>query len=121
MSCPPSPAVCYEGHSFVHITLWKGNPGAKVKYRIARQDGELFGFAGLYDNWRDPNSGGELATCTIITTQPNELVAPIHNRMPVILLPEDEDHWLDPDMSEPEAIVGLLRPYPADLMTASRA
>jgi putative SOS response-associated peptidase YedK len=79
---------------------WKGNPGAKVKYRIARKDGEL-------------------TTCTIITTQPNELVAPIHNRMPVILLPEDEDHWLDPDMSEPEEITSLLRPYPADLMMVS--
>jgi putative SOS response-associated peptidase YedK len=102
---------------------WKGNPGAKVKYRIARKDGELFGFAGLYDTWHDRNdpTGGELTTCTIITTQPNELVAPIHNRMPVILLPEDEDHWLDPDMSEPEEITGLLRPYPADLMMASRA
>jgi len=82
---------------------WKGNPGAKVKYRIARKDGD------------------ELTTCTIITIQPNELVAPIHTRMPVILLPEDEDHWLDPDMSEPEEITSLLRPYPSDLMMASRA
>jgi putative SOS response-associated peptidase YedK len=99
---------------------WKGNPGAKAKYRIARKDGDLFGFAGLYEHWRDPNTDGELTTCTIITTQPNELVAPIHTRMPVILLPEDEDHWLDPDISEPEEIVSLLRPYPAELMTASR-
>jgi putative SOS response-associated peptidase YedK len=100
---------------------WKGNPGAKVKYRIARKDGELFGFAGLYEHWRDPNDGSELGTCTIITTQPNALVAPIHTRMPVMLLPEDEEQWLDPDMSEPEAITSLLRPYPADLMLASRA
>ncbi len=102
---------------------WKGNPGAKVKYRIARKDGDLFGFAGLCDMWRDPRdpTGGELATCTIITTQPNALVAPIHTRMPVMLLPEDEEHWLDPDMSEPEEIVSLLRPYPADIMMASRA
>jgi len=100
---------------------WKGNPGAKAKYRIARKDGDLFGFAGLYEHWRDPNTDGELTTCTIITTQPNELVAPIHIRMPVILLPEDEEHWLDPDMSEPEEIVSLLRPYPADLMMAGRA
>jgi putative SOS response-associated peptidase YedK len=101
---------------------WQGSPGAKVKYRIARKDGDLFGFAGLYDMWRDPDDqmGRELTTCTIITTQPNELMAPIHNRMPVILLPEDEDHWLDPDMTEPEEIVSLLRPYPAELMAASR-
>src|SRR5260370_25716168 len=99
---------------------WKGNPGAKVKYRIARTDGEYFGFAGLSDVWRDPHdpTGGELATCTIITTQPNALVAPIHNRMPVILLPEDEEQWLGPDMSGPEAITSLLRPAPAHLMRA---
>jgi putative SOS response-associated peptidase YedK len=102
-----------------------GSPGAKVKYRIARKDNELLGFAGLYDTWRDPDNplGGELTltTCTIITTQPNDLVAPIHNRMPVILLPEDEDHWLDPDMTEPEEIVILLRPYPAALLEAKPA
>ena len=118
--CPPSAAVCYEGHLVVHITLWKGNSGAKVKYRIGRKDGDLFGFAGLYDNWHDP-AGGELTTCTIITTQPDELVAPIHNRMPVILLPEDEDHWLDPDMTEPEEIVNLLKPYPSELLEARRS
>jgi len=100
---------------------WKGNPGAKVKYRIARTDDDLFGFAGLYDTWHDPASGDELVTCTIITTQPNDVVAPIHNRMPVILLPEDEERWLDPDLSEPEQVVGLLKPYPAELMTARRA
>jgi putative SOS response-associated peptidase YedK len=99
---------------------WKGNPGAKAKYRIARKDGDLFGFAGLYDTWRDP-TGGELTTCTIITTQPNDIVAPIHNRMPVILLPNDEDHWLDPDMTEPEEIISLLRPYPAELLEAGRS
>jgi putative SOS response-associated peptidase YedK len=102
---------------------WHGRPGAKVKYRIARKDGGLFGFAGLFDTWRDPSdpAGDELTTCTIITTQPNELVAPIHNRMPVILLPGDEDDWLDPDMTEPEEMVSLLRPYPAELLQAMPA
>jgi putative SOS response-associated peptidase YedK len=101
---------------------WKGNPGAKVKYRITRTDDDLFGFAGLYDTWHDPERGGdELVTCTIITTQPNDVMAPIHNRMPVILLPEDEERWLDPDLSEPEHVVSLLRPYPAELLTARRA
>jgi len=65
-------------------------------------------------------SGDEITTCTIITTQPNELVAPIHNRMPVILLPDDEEYWLDPDLTEPEPIVNLLRPYPVDLLQTSR-
>lgn len=93
---------------------------AKVKIRIARKDEELFGFAGLFDVWRDPHGGGgELTTCTIITTQPNAVVAPIHNRMPVMLLPEDEERWLDPDLTDPGEIVSLLRPYPANLMAAN--
>lgn len=102
---------------------WQGSPGAKVKYRIARKDVGLVGFAGLYDTWRNPSdpAGDELITCTIITTQPNGLVAPIHNRMPVILLGEDEDYWLDPDMTEPAEIVSLLRPYPAELLQAMPA
>lgn len=99
---------------------WKGHPGAKTKYRIGRKDGDLFGFAGLYETWRDPQ-GSELTTCTIITTGPNMLVAPIHNRMPVILLPEDEERWLDPGMTEPERIVNLLRPYPDNLLMAQAA
>lgn len=99
---------------------WKGNPGAKVKYRIGRKDGDLFGFAGLYDTWRDPQ-GDELTTCTIITTEPNVLVSSIHNRMPVMLLPEDEERWIDPDMTEPDEITSLLRPYPADLLEARTA
>ena len=99
---------------------WKGNPGAKVKYRIGRKDEQLFGFAGLYDTWRNPQ-GDELTTCTIITTEPNVLVSPIHNRMPVILLPDDEERWIDPDMTEPDEITSLLRPYPADLLEARSA
>jgi len=74
--------------------------------------------AGLYDSWRDP-SGDEMTMCTIITTQPNALGAPIHNCLPVILLPEDVERWIDPDMTEPEMIVSLLRPYPADLLQTS--
>lgn len=106
---------------------WKGTtPGAKVKYRIARRDGELFGFAGLYDTWKSPGSlgspeGETVSTCTIITTQPNELVATIHNRMPVILSPEDEDDWINPDLTEPAELLHLLRSYPADLLEARPA
>ncbi len=107
---------------------WQALPGAKrkVKYRIARKDGDLFGFAGLYDVWRDPygdggGDGDELTTCTVITTRPNAVVAPIHDRMPVMLLPEDEERWLDPDLTDPGEIVSLLKPYPADLMTARPA
>jgi putative SOS response-associated peptidase YedK len=97
-----------------------GARGAKVKYRIARKDGDMFGLAGLYDIWTAP-SGEELTTCTIITTTPNKEVQPIHDRMPVILLPEDEDAWLDPDMTEVAAITQYLRPYPDDLLDVMRA
>jgi len=99
---------------------WKGAPGAKVKQRIARRDGELFGFAGLYDTWKSPD-GHRIATCTIITTTPNRVLAPIHNWMPVILLPDDEEAWLDPDLTEVEPIVSMLTPYPDDLLEARAA
>ncbi len=62
----------------------------------------------------------QLATCVIITTQPSAVVAPLHDRMPVMLLPEDEERWLDPDLTDPGEIVSLLRPYPAELLVARR-
>ena len=99
---------------------WRGAAGHKTKYRIARKDEEMFGFAGLSDTWKAPD-GHELRTCTIITTTPNTVVEPIHNRMPVILLPDQEDDWLNPDMTEPQDILPYLRPYPDDLLEAVRA
>jgi putative SOS response-associated peptidase YedK len=96
---------------------WQGEKGHKTKYRIARKDGDLFGFAGLYDVWTSP-SGEALTSCTIITTTANREMQPIHVRMPVILLPDDEDDWLDPDMTEVEEIKSYLRPYPDDLLAA---
>lgn len=96
---------------------WKAGPGGKVKYCIARRDGALLGFAGLYETWRSPE-GDYLSTCAIITTGANRLMAPIHDRMPVILQLEDVRDWLNPDLTEPEAIVRLLQPYPPDLVDA---
>ena len=75
-----------------------------------------FALAGLWEVWRDPD-GSVLQTCTILTTTPNELMAPIHNRMPVIVEPEDFDLWLNPEPN-PEQGLHLLRPYPAEKMTA---
>ncbi|MCB9009711.1 MAG: SOS response-associated peptidase [Ardenticatenaceae bacterium] len=75
-----------------------------------------FALAGLWEVWRDPD-GSALQTCTILTTTPNELMAPIHNRMPVIVEPEDFDLWLNPEPN-PEQGLHLLRPYPAEKMTA---
>jgi putative SOS response-associated peptidase YedK len=100
---------------------WKGQPGNKRKYRIARKDGDYFGFAGLYDTWTNRETGEEQKSCTIITCQPNALMQSIHNRMPVILLSEDEQDWLCPDLHEPEHVLRFLRPYPDDLLVAAVA
>ena len=80
---------------------------------IRLKGGGLFAFAGIYAGRRvGPD------TYAIVTTEPNELVAPIHNRMPVILDPDDEAMWLDPAVSDPVAIMPCLRPYPAEGMEA---
>jgi putative SOS response-associated peptidase YedK len=74
-----------------------------------------FGFAGLYETWSPP-LGEPLTTCTIITTEPNELVRPIHDRMPVILPKDVEDLWLDPEVEDHHRLLDLLQPYPANEM-----
>jgi len=93
---------------------WKKN-AVKIPYRIVLKSGDPFTMAGIWDKW--VSSEGEIIhSFSIITTEANELVAPVHNRMPVILLPENEKMWLD----EPgeTALKGLLKPYPAGLMKA---
>jgi putative SOS response-associated peptidase YedK len=96
---------------------WKAETGGRVPHHIRRRDGELFGFAGLWEEWESLD-GSPLRTCAIITTAPNELMAPIHNRMPVILRPEDEGAWLDPELKDTGAIVAMLQPYPDEEMEA---
>ncbi len=89
----------------------------KQPYAIAMKDDSLFAFAGLWDSWKDKVTGKTLETYTVITTDPNELMEPLHNRMPAILRREDYGRWLEP--GEPERLpVDLLRPYDADAMTA---
>ena len=96
---------------------WKRDGDRKAPYFIHLPDEPLFAFAGLYDTWRDPD-GQTVKTYTILTTEPNALMAGIHNRMPVILRREDEDEWLDPTNTEAEHLLPLLRPYPSDAMAA---
>jgi putative SOS response-associated peptidase YedK len=79
------------------------------------RNGEPFAFAGLFDTWTAPD-GQKLHTCTIITTRPNEVVADIHDRMPVILRPEDEDLWLDRERFDSELLRSLLAPYDSGQM-----
>ncbi len=95
---------------------WAKVPGGKQPYRLVLQDGAAFALAGLWDTWRDDDAAEELKTFTIITTRANGLVRPIHERMPVILAPEEEAAWLDPGQSDPQALGKLLKPYPAKLM-----
>jgi len=96
---------------------WQRTGGKKQPYFIRLRDDRPFGFAGLWESWEGPDHSA-LGTCTIITTGPNELMEEIHNRMPVILAPEDYDRWLDPAIQKPEQLAGLLRPYPSDAMLA---
>jgi putative SOS response-associated peptidase YedK len=78
-------------------------------------EGELFGFAGLWDRWKDA-AGNWVKTCSILTTTPNDVTAAVHDRMPVILGKDDYDVWLDPGMTNVAAISELLQPYNAERM-----
>jgi putative SOS response-associated peptidase YedK len=80
------------------------------------KDQALFAFAGLYDIWTDKETGKEIYSYTLITTEPNEVVGKIHGRMPVILQKEDEKEWLNPDITEPALLLPLLKQYPPDQM-----
>jgi putative SOS response-associated peptidase YedK len=87
----------------------------KQPYAIAMKDERLFAFAGLWDRWKDKQSGNWLDTYTIITTDPNELMEPFHDRMPAILAPSDYQRWLG--LAEPPHLpIDLLRPFPAKEM-----
>ena len=88
-----------------------------MPWTIELPNGEIFAFAGLWDRWKDRTTGSVLETYTIITTDPNELVQPMHDRMPVILSPSDYDRWLEPGDPERPPI-DLLHPFPAERMTA---
>ncbi|MCZ6603891.1 MAG: SOS response-associated peptidase, partial [Alphaproteobacteria bacterium] len=88
-----------------------GTKGGKQPYWITLADRGPFAFAGLWEHWTD-GQGSKLETCTIVTCPANDLVAPIHPRMPVILGPQDHAQWLDPETA-PDAAASLLRPYPA--------
>ena len=76
---------------------------------------EPFGFAGLWEHWTSPE-GEEVLSCTIITTAANELLRPVHERMPVILTRDAEALWLDPNTQDPEKLLPLLQQYPSDQM-----
>jgi putative SOS response-associated peptidase YedK len=98
---------------------WQVQPGSKSKipHFIRLKLGTPFAFAGLWEYWQSVD-GSEVRSAAIITTEPNELMAPIHNRMPVILPRNAYAQWLDPAPQAPERLLSLLIPYPAEEMSA---
>jgi putative SOS response-associated peptidase YedK len=99
---------------------WQRLEGSKTKkqpYYFSLRDNNPFAFAGLWERWESPE-GDIVETCTILTTEANELVSPIHDRMPVILHPKDYDLWLDPNFTSSDSLQALLNPYPSEAMIA---
>lgn len=91
---------------------WRPVQKRKQPYLVRRRDGRPFGMAGLWECWT-AGDGSDLLTCTIVTTAANRLMAPIHDRMPVLIAKHDEQTWLDPH-AERAALQDLLAPFPDD-------
>jgi putative SOS response-associated peptidase YedK len=98
---------------------WQASAGRRTKTPVCvrLKSGGLFALAGLWDTWHTPE-GADLSSCTIITTTANEMMAPIHDRMPVILNPAAYAEWLSVEPQAPEQLIRLLAPYPSEEMTA---
>lgn len=100
---------------------WRKEPGEKRKTKVLFElaSGEPFAFAGLWDVWRDPD-GKAIRSCTLITTTPNALVQPVHDRMPAIVRPEKYREWIGPEEIPSSELAGLLGPYPAQEMRSKQ-
>jgi putative SOS response-associated peptidase YedK len=96
---------------------WRTEGKGKTPMYITMQNEQPFVFAGLWDRWKDP-AGDLVQSCTIITTEPNELMASMHNRMPAILRPAACDDWLNPKIQDSDVLTHWLKPYPTELMKA---
>ncbi|PSL34321.1 putative SOS response-associated peptidase YedK [Planomicrobium soli] len=96
---------------------WRRTDDQKTPMRIKMKSGEPFAFAGLWESWKSPE-GKTINTCSILTTIPNDLMATIHDRMPVVLSKEAEKVWLDPRVEDPEVLGELLKPFDAKEMEA---
>jgi putative SOS response-associated peptidase YedK len=91
---------------------WRKEGKRKQPYFIGLKSGQPFAFAGLWEHWND------LETCTVLTTAANELMRPLHERMPLILPEEAHDLWLDPEVKQADLLKGLLQPFPSEEMIA---
>jgi putative SOS response-associated peptidase YedK len=96
---------------------WKTEGKEKTPHYIQLKAGKLFAFAGLFDRWVSPENE-ELTTCTIITTDANDFMQPIHTRMPVILTGEKRDAWLDTNAKDQSYFLDMLKPYDPEAMKA---
>lgn len=96
---------------------WKKEGRAKQPYFLRLRDERPFAFAGLWETWKSPDDA-LVESCVLLTTDPNPLVAEIHDRMPLILQPDDYDRWLDPALRETESLRALFRPYAGEEMVA---
>jgi len=94
---------------------WQKQEKGKTPFLFYLKSGRPFGFAGLYESWISPNRQ-KVETCTIITTEPNDLIRPIHDRMPVIMPKDREKIWLDPSVQNIDLLRALLISYPAEEM-----
>lgn len=92
---------------------WRKKDKVKSPVYIHLKSGEPFGLAGIYNVWTSPE-GKHICTCTIITTDANDLIEPIHNRMPVIIPRDKQEMWLEPDTRDNAAMLSLLKPYPSE-------
>lgn len=92
-------------------------PKQKQPQYITLRTGQPFAFAGIWESWQPPD-GSRVESCTILTTAANAFMQPLHDRMPVILSPDEFAPWLDPELNEPEQLGPMLDQYPADEMTA---
>lgn len=97
---------------------WQKLGNVKIPFYFYLKSGKPFGFAGLYETWTSPDQK-QLNTCTIITTEPNELIKPIHDRMPVIVPRGCEALWIDPENENQKELLYLLKPYPSEEMEIS--
>lgn len=95
---------------------WQQQEKNKQPFYFRVRDGEPFAFAGLWERWKDAE-GEEIQSCTILTTEANEIMRSIHDRMPVIIDAKDYDAWLDPQVQKSDYVQSLLRPYLAEEMT----
>jgi putative SOS response-associated peptidase YedK len=96
---------------------WQQQENGKQPFYLRLKDDRPFALAGLWEHWEE--DGGEaIDSCTILTTDANELTSPIHSRMPVILDPKDYDMWLDSSVRKSESLQSLLRPYASEKMEA---